>query len=243
MGDYYGQLTYSDSFDAESEVKEIKENLEANGKQIECMNSNFQKQKCAIIFGFFNLLFSSGFIIYLYLQINGFTPGPNRTGTVSNAPIGTILAWVPKPEKTSSNAVSIPDGWMPCDGSIITQGPWKGGRTPDLNTVGAFLRGGTEDLVLEKEEDQIRDHEHSCSATADNHDHSYYAARQDDSDGQVCGVDGNCDDSDTLVYTESRRTESARVSVSCSVNGVSSGRVGSETRPINMKVIYIIRVY
>ena len=49
MGDYYGQLTYSDSFDAESEVKEIKENLEANGKQIEGMNSNFQKQKCAII--------------------------------------------------------------------------------------------------------------------------------------------------------------------------------------------------
>ena len=122
MGDYYGQLTYSDSFDAESEVKEIKENLEANGKQIECMNSNFQKQKCAIIFGFFNLLFSSGFIIYLYLQINGFTPGPNRTGTVSNAPIGTILAWVPKPEKTSSKAVSITDGWMPCDGSLITQG-------------------------------------------------------------------------------------------------------------------------
>ena len=245
MGDYYGQLTYSDSFDAESEVKEIKENLEANGKQIECMNSNFQKQKCAIIFGFFNLLFSSGFIIYLYLHINGFTPGPNRTGTVSNAPIGTILAWVPKPEKTSSKAVSITDGWMPCDGSLITQGQWKGGRTPDRNTIGAFLRGGTEDLVLEMEDDQVQDHEHSCSATASDHDHGYNAGEDGSEDGEICGNDGTngCDDRDTITYTKSLRTETAKVPVSCSVDGVSSGRRGSETRPVNMKVLYIIRVY
>ena len=234
MGDQYGNLTYSKNNPKDAEINELKESQE----KIRLVIYNFNKKNnFCFIFSFLMILICIGLIIYLFIAA---TTG---SGPVSNAPIGTILAWVPKPEKTSSNAVSIPDGWMPCDGSPITQGPWKGGRTPDLNTVGAFLRGGTEDLVLEKEEDQIRDHEHSCSATADNHDHSYYAARQDDSDGQVCGVDGNCDDSDTLVYTESRRTESARVSVSCSVNGVSSGRVGSETRPINMKVIYIIRVY
>ena len=243
MGDNYGRLNYyNKSFDAESEVNELKEDQEAKGKQIDYISSTVNKQKYGLIFSYvFNIFLLVGLFLYLYLAFPSI--GSSCSGTIHNAPIGTILAWVPKPEKTSSNAVSIPDGWMPCDGSIITQGPWKGGRTPDLNTVGAFLRGGTEDLVLEKEEDQIRDHEHSCSATADNHDHSYYAARQSDSSGQVCGVDGNCDDADTLVYTESRRTESARVSVSCSVNGVSSGRVGSETRPINMKVIYIIRVY
>ena len=123
-------------------MKELEENQEDNGRQIQSMNSSFQKQKCANILAFLILLFSSGFIIYLYLQINGFAPliGSIRSGPVSNAPIGTILAWVPKPEKTSSNAVSIPEGWMPCDGSLIIQGLWKEGRTPDLNSVGAFLR-------------------------------------------------------------------------------------------------------
>ena len=165
MGDNYGKLTYADSFDAETKVKELEENQEANVRKIESIHSSFQYQKYANILGFLTLLFASGFIIYLYLQINGFAPGLNGTGTVSNAPIGTILAWVPKPEKTSSNVVSIPDGWMPCDGSLITQGQWKGGKSPDLNSIGAFLRGDPADLVLEMEDSQIEDHQHDYTAS------------------------------------------------------------------------------
>ena len=176
MGDY-GKLHYK-SFSVESDVNELKENQEANRRKIESIYSSIQYQKCANILGFLTLLFSSGFISYLYLQINGFDHiiqdlelnnwnriGSIRRGPVSNAPIGTILAWVPKPENTSSNILSIPDGWMPCDGSPITQGQWKGGRTPDLNSVGAFLRGGTEDLVLEMEDSQIEDHQHDYNAS------------------------------------------------------------------------------
>merc|ERR1719270_265655 len=78
-------------------------------------------------------------------------------------PIGTILAWTPKPEKTSTNMVDLPRGWMFCNGSDITEGPWKGGKTPDLNSIGAFLRGGSEDLVLEMEDSQMEDHNHEDS--------------------------------------------------------------------------------
>ena len=154
------------------------------------------------------------------------------------------MAWVPIVNMTSTNVLSIPDGWMPCDGSLITEGPWKGGTTPDLNRSGAFLRGGSEQQVLEMEEDQIQEHEHLCSATASDHTHGYDAAKSGSDDGDICGTDvEGCTDKDTLVYTESRTTASARVSVSCSVRGVSGARTGKETRPKNMKVIYIIRVY
>ena len=75
------------------------------------------------------------------------------------SPIGTIPAWVPKPQ-VNSKSMDLPDGWMLCDGIYITKGPWTGGKTPDLNSVGAFLRGGKEELVLEMEDDQVMDHEH-----------------------------------------------------------------------------------
>ena len=228
MEDQYRNID-SGIFEKDAEIKELKESYETLQQSqqmtnlvISTLNRN---NKCGFIFLFLIILISFGLIIYLFLAV--FT----GIGTINNAPIGTILAWVPKPEETSSKAVSIPDGWMPCDGSLITQGQWKGGRSPDLNSIGAFLRGGTEDQVLEMEDDQIRDH-----------DHGYYAASMGSSEGDVCGTDkAGCADPDTLVYRKFRRTESARVLVDkWSKN---SGRVGSETRPINMKVMYIIRVY
>ena len=68
---------------------------------------------------------------------------------------------------------------------MITAGPWAGGRTPDLN--GLFLRGGNEDNVLEMEDSQLQDHEHtdgghshSCSASSTAAPHSHLFARSND---------------------------------------------------------------
>ena len=248
MDDQYGKLNYSESFDTENEVKELKESQEANKKQFDLINSNFQKHKCALCLAFLSVFLSLGLLIYLYLIINNYVLDVESVtkGSVSNAPIGTILAWVPKVSKTSANVLSIPDGWMACDGSVITHGPWTGGKTPELNGIGAFLRGGSEQQVLEMEDDQIQEHEHYCSAATSDHDHGYYAAENNGDEGEFCGQDNGatCDDPDTLTYTEFRTTESAKVSVSCSVKGISSSaRSVKETRPKNMKVIYIIRVY
>ena len=156
MGDRYGNLNYSENNAKDAEINELKESHE----KIRLIIYNFNKKNnFGFIFSFLMSLICFGLILYLFIAA---TTG---SGTVSNAPIGTILAWVPKPENTSSNILSIPDGWMPCDGSPITQGQWKGGRTPDLNSVGAFLRGGTEDLVLEMEDSQIEDHQHDYNAS------------------------------------------------------------------------------
>ena len=116
---------------------------------------------------------------------------------VSDAsPLGTILAWVPKPE-ASLEPEPLPDGWLPCDGRTIAKGPWTGGKTPDLNTVGAFLRGGPESKSLEMEDDQVQDHQHvdtghshSCSALSSGgrHQHTYRRTEEgSDSDGHWCG--------------------------------------------------------
>ena len=58
------------------------------------------------------------------------------SGQITNlviAPIGTIQAWSPIPEIGSVNPVSIPNCWVPCDGSLIENGTWIGQHTPNLN--------------------------------------------------------------------------------------------------------------
>ena len=193
---------------------------------------------------------------------------------INTAPVGTILAWVPKPEAASESSVSLPEGWLFCNGSLITEGPWTGGRTPDLNSIGAFLRGAPEDLVLEVEESQIEDHvhddfghQHDCTAssTANSHYHGYEAAyahnlgdNTADTEGgitscaYVSGL-GDCGKRMGLRYDKHRDADSANTTVStnCSLVSSSSGmggvssaaNSGTETRPINMKVLYIIRVF
>ena len=226
MGDY-DRLNYSESFD----LAEIKQFVEHQENQNRLLIKHLQKLKFAIIFIFLIVMTSIGLIIYLHLS-------GAPSGTISNAnwtaPIGTILAWVPKPENTSANVLSIPEGWMPCDGSLITQGPWKGGRTPDLNTIGAFLRGGPEDLVLEMEDSQIEDHEHEYMAAYSVNDGEYGGG-----DSLCSYIYGPCDERARLEYKKQLTTGKT----SSRIGEVSSGRTGSETRPINMKVIYIIRVY
>ena len=118
------------------------------------------------------------------------------------------MAWVPHPEASLASE-DLPDGWLPCNGSTITNGPWIGGKTPDLNSIGAFLRGGTDDKVLEVEQDQVQDHEHTSTSAS-------------------VTVQTSCSTS----------------SHSSDIGGVdSAARSGTETRPINMKVSYVMRCW
>jgi len=205
-------------------------------------------------------------LVFCDMKSGTYTDVP-QVDEVSNAsPLGTILAWVPQPE-TSQTAETLPDGWLPCDGSTITRGPWAGGKTPNLNSIGAFLRGGTGDKVLEMEDDQVQDHEHedhghkhSCSASssAADHHHTYYkAVHSDDDDGEFCGAGSSCQDTNDKLDYSSQYTNYASVSVStsCSTtthssgmggiksNGWNAARSGTETRPINMKVTYVMRCW
>ena len=48
-------------------------------------------------------------------------------------PLGTVIAWTPKPTKSTTNTSSIPDCWVLCDGTNIQNGQWAGETTPNLN--------------------------------------------------------------------------------------------------------------
>ena len=113
------------------------------------------------------------------------------------------------------------------------------------------------------QEDQLEDHQHEdgghshgCSATsvADPHYHSYFENYFRDL-MRLVSDDGNQnnryvkeDFSNRTVYTEN---ETVKVRTNCDVNsassnigGVKSGaKSGGETRPRNMNVIFIIRIY
>ena len=144
---------------------------------------------------------------------------------------------------------------MFCNGSDITEGPWKGGKTPDLNSIGAFLRGGSEDLVLDMEDGQLEDHNHedsghshacSASSVADPHKHNIKL-----NNGRLYTCGSNCEATQGGVGSADTNDIRVEVTTTCSLTSVTSGlggvsssaNSGSETRPINMKVIYVIRVY
>ena len=57
-------------------------------------------------------------------------------------PVGTVLSWL----KSYTNTPSLPDGWLECDGSNVSDAdsPYNGQALPDLNSATQrFLRGST----------------------------------------------------------------------------------------------------
>ena len=96
--------------------------------------------------------------------------------------------------------------------------------------------------MLTMEEDQMQDHKHQVSDPG--HSHSY-----DDKYPQIFTGDNGyegvcCSDQVDDRFDKSHNSESKLSSTGMTVDGVSSGyRFGSETRPKNMNVIYIMKVW
>merc|ERR1711915_699062 len=138
---------------------------------------------------------------------------------LKSAPIGTILSWVPYPDKNTEHPVEIPNDWLICYGREIKEGNWKGHKTPDLTSSKLFLRGGLVADALETEVDTIKAftykdqfmHVTSCPSG------SSWIDRTGSGTCHDCGSDSYCERTMT----------------------VSSGH--SETKPKNMNVVFIIK--
>ena len=184
-------------------------------------------------------------------------------------PIGSIVAWVIKPSKESENQTFLPDGWMRCDGyTIPPPSIWAGSVTPDLNGKKHFLRGGSDSEYLETEEDQIQDLQLSINDpghhhTEGGHSHGPISDRYL-YDSEVYCHDQFSSDSDATshtdywpcfynewnenwwsyaqhtISTEHITIDDAHTSISLEL---SDYRRGTETRPVNTKVIWIMRVW
>merc|ERR1719369_461982 len=141
---------------------------------------------------------------------------------IGSAPIGTIMAWTPIPNPDSTDPVPLPPGWVVCDGELITEGPWKGQRTPNINGEERFLRGGQFEHAMTTQEDQVISHHHSYedwtfSAHGDGFTKTGHHTKFDTC-YHYCNVE--------YAYVKS----------------TSTGTVGgTETRPKNVRVVYIMR--
>ena len=169
-------------------------------------------------------------------------------------PIGTILSWVVKVDNNGGEIASLPDGWLRCDGSTIPAGSiWTGKTLPDLNGERRFLRGGSDDDVLTLEEAQMESHDHSVvSASATVHDSghthkysTYHKCKDDPCDDRVWEPTDSYHEDDDYHHEFTSRSSHSGISVDVDVDvgGVNGASTGSETRPKNMNVIYIMRVW
>merc|ERR1719312_1898664 len=189
-----------------------------------------------------------------------------KISDLNYAPIGSIIAWVNKPETDCDCIQPLPEGWVRCNGEIIAApSPWAGKYTPDLNGEGRFLRGGKDSDVLTFEDDMIKRHLHSLTdeghthdSIAEEHDHGvndpghthnykdYY-----NSNGSPCSCNGGNDgvqghDATTFSSHTGITIDKATIDITTTdafTNIKMEENGGEETRPKNMNVIYIIRVW
>ena len=137
---------------------------------------------------------------------------------------GTILAWSPYPDKDTPNPASVPRGWVLCDGSEITEGDWKGQKTPDLNKSKRFLRGGHVGDALTLEEDCVNADQLTYE------DRFYYPGTT------------SCPSGSSLWVSRRVCNEDCENDVVCK-RTVHLGGSSSETKPKNMNVVFIMKVF
>ena len=170
-------------------------------------------------------------------------------------PVGSIVAWVPRPEVWGNTTSDLPAGWVRCDGSTIPQPSlWAGQLTPDLNG-GRFLRGGEDKEVLLLEEDQVQEHlhtdpghSHTATSTSKPHSHGYldyFFTQTANTDNMFTGHGVGSSDSTTRTTDQvAAGVDTLVVARATGMGGVAApAKHGTETRPKNMRVIYVIRVW
>ena len=128
-----------------------------------------------------------------------------------------------------------------CDGSTITApSPWAGEMTPDINGESRFLRGGSDRYQLETEEDSLQQHTHGVSDPG--HKHGFYDKfnGKDWSNGHW-GPNGA--DQHNNRYDKNHWSTSMKANSNIQVTNVNNARTSGETRPKNIRVVYIMKVF
>lgn len=135
---------------------------------------------------------------------------------IVQVPIGSIIAW----HKDFSGAPALPDGFLECDGSVISDSdsPFDGNTLPNLNGGARFLRGSGTSGTLQN--DAFQSHAHG-DGTNVNKDEATMAGGASETVRSVAGG-------------------VAQQIMNDGIGGVP--RTATETRPINMSVVWIMRI-
>ena len=140
-----------------------------------------------------------------------------------------------------------------------------GQDTPDLNNQGLFLRGSPDGGAGNVQSDALKDHEHEVDDSGHSHSASgtvsskglpsaQYNRYSEQLNQNINGnekhgdqYDGGCYETQGSGCTTWDHSHSMSVSVSSRETGITVGSVTSgastETRPKNMAVVYIMRIF
>jgi cysteine-rich repeat protein len=137
-------------------------------------------------------------------------------------PVGAIVAW----HRDLANTPLLASGWVPANGQVLNDplSPYGGvdpETMPDLNATGRFLRGGASSGATQ--EDRFQGHWHEVDP---GHAVAYVAP------GGPWRSGGS--DDDTPIGLS--------VGGPVAYGGYGSPRYGGETRPVNMSVVWIVKV-
>eukprot|EP00088_Acartia_fossae_P031281 TRINITY_DN32194_c0_g1_i2.p1 TRINITY_DN32194_c0_g1~~TRINITY_DN32194_c0_g1_i2.p1 ORF type:complete len:295 (-),score=49.49 TRINITY_DN32194_c0_g1_i2:160-1044(-) len=160
-------------------------------------------------------------------------------------PVGSIIAWV----GPIISKGDLPGGWQLCDGSSIDGTPYY---TPELNKSGRFLRGTTAQMSdWTYQEDMLRKHKHGIndpghSHVDGGHTHGYHdelVNYNQEWDARIFHR-GKW----AKYYNYHKTSEVSHANIQTSKSGIEvldaiASFAGEETRPKNMAVIWIMRVY
>jgi hypothetical protein len=172
-------------------------------------------------------------------------------GFLSTLPLGSIIAW--HRDLLEQQVLSLPPGWVECNGQTLEdpESPFNGHIIPNLNLVdrrgaglgrdgGVFLRGGERSGKLQ--DDQLQSHTHLDQGHQHPRNREGRAERvlivpEELGDGhQAEAGDGN-----STVVGEVTGEGQARLGEPVTFGEIDV-REGSETRPANMSVIWIMKV-
>jgi hypothetical protein len=130
-------------------------------------------------------------------------------------PVGSFLAW----DKSRPNTPPLPSNFVECNGQTISdsESSYNGQTVPNLNGQARFLRGSSHSGDLQ--DDAFQGHEHDLGLNYNSNPFINTGA---------CG--------NNTVYFGHLKTGSTLD------DGHGEPRVANETRPINMSVVWIMRI-
>ena len=162
-------------------------------------------------------------------------------GYFSMLPIGSIIAWHRDMLGAEKRLIGLPPGWVECNGQKIDdpESLYHNLKIPDLNGDERFLRGGKDSG--EEQIDWMQNHTHKDKG------HTHYRNKEEapeiawrnvPADGEFVADVG---EKHIPYYLDSVKSSKAILGKP-TVFSEGVPRLGSETRPVNMSVIWIIKI-
>jgi len=152
------------------------------------------------------------------------------TSAEGSIPIGGIIAW----HKTFANTPALTEGFVECNGQTLSDSdsPYDGQIIPDLNGDARFLRGGSTSGAVQSDSTKVQVGGWSTTndPTASNSSYSIQGLYNGVS---WLGIQTNTSDFSVGTYPYRENLEKTFDSIYGNA---------SETRPVNMSVVWIMRV-